>query len=209
MFKRVAVCSLFAGALLMVAPRAEAATINGSLALSAVSTAGNPVRPVDGVTGATTALGVATGLDFQAAGVASPGTAGAFQVVTSTGDFAALLPNGTLGLMDDFSFAGAGSANFPVLPTLFQASINGFTFTMTSVTINTQNNTLLDLTGTGIFTLNGFSASPGTFAFQANNSGNVFSFAGTETTVPEPGSMVLLGTGLIGLGTVLRRRFAK
>jgi len=49
-----------------------------------------------------------------------------------------------------------------------------------------------------------------TFNIGVNNA-SLFSSTGQAdiTAVPEPGSMVLLGTGLVGMATILRRRFAK
>jgi len=49
-----------------------------------------------------------------------------------------------------------------------------------------------------------------TFNIGINNA-SLFSSTGQAdiTAVPEPGSMVLLGTGLVGMATMLRRRYAK
>ena len=110
----------------------------------------------------------------------------------------------------DFSFAGPGSANFPVLPIALFAlpSFNNLTFTLNSVAIGPlgQSDTLLSLVGQGMFSMNGSSA-PGTFNLSANAANGTFSFsASNRVQVPEPASLVLLGGGLLVSAGVLSRR---
>jgi hypothetical protein len=183
---------------------AEASPITGGFSI-----VGN-FRPVNGVTGAQTTLGVATGLNFLnvlAGGPpAGPGLPGQMLVTQASGDLSALA--GAFGLIRDFSFAGAGSTNYPNLsvPLVSFQSIAGLTFTLTSVAVQQQSNTVLTLLGQGVLNMAGYSATAGTFNFTGNQGGGTFSFSSSQATVPEPASLALLGGGLLVFAAVHGRR---
>ena len=183
--------------------------ITGGLSLSSVSGAPemNAVLPVS--EGVQVALGIATGLDFTTTGALTPGVAGNFHVDNTSGDFNSLFNlNGTIG---DFTFSGPGTASYPSPLILGFESITtpAYSFDLSSVALNQQSDNLLMLSGTGVFHLSGFDDTPGVFFFSANQAGATLSFSASQATVPEPGSMLLLGTGLFGLASTIRRRMKR
>jgi hypothetical protein len=63
--------------------------------------------------------------------------------------------------------------------------------------------------GAGTLHITGFDNTAGTFVFSGNGSNNSFSFSasdGASASVPEPTSVFLLGTGLLGIGVLVQRR---
>ena len=135
-------------------------------------------------------LSDATGMDFLGDD---------FQVDGVTGDLATFVSVGDVGFYQDFTFSPLAA---PVDPLW---AVGGFEFALGAVSVDFQNATFIILSGTGIISGNGFDPTTGTWNLTGNNSGMLFNFSAGSLAVPEPGSLSLLGLGLIGFA-VLRRR---
>lgn len=139
------------------------------------------------------------GLD-QCSSAALCGTAGVSTVTGSATTF-------TSGTTYTFTFSGGTLTYVTSIP----ISPN----TPTSWSLNNGNpNYFLNTTGT--FHSAGFDDTPGTLNFSwpgpaSDTATPFFGFnaAGNSSPIPEPGSFALFGSGLIGLGMLVRRRNAK
>jgi hypothetical protein len=117
------------------------------------------------------------------------------------------ITNGTSannGLILEFSVAAGGDVEF-----VLQGPI----------TVTQDNAQYLTFSGTGTFEeaggLNGYINTPGTFTYSVNDNLHTFGVgegdSGTWTLnanlVPEPSTLLMFGTGLLGLAGLLRRKF--
>ena len=73
------------------------------------------------------------------------------------------------------------------------------------------NATCLSFTGAGFFTATGFDQTPGTFTFTTQETNGqtstTFSASAISSPIPEPASLALVGSGLLGAVGLIRRRF--
>ncbi len=121
-------------------------------------------------------------------------------VTSVTGALDSTIDVGNLVTFNDFDLPFTGAQN-----PLWTAG--GFTFALTSVTVSPRSALELDIRGRGILSGNGFDATPYAWSFSADRtSQNAIGFSATNA-VPEPGTMMLMGSGLLGLG--FWRRFKK
>jgi len=182
-FMMLGIAALFNIAMLI--GRAEAVPVTGDITFG-----GTLLSTLD--------LGTATTVDFD------PQTA----LVTSvTGGLDSTIDLGDTATFNDFQFT-------PFVPNNPLWTVGGFSFNLTSVTINTQTPETLGLNGTGEVIGNGFDPTPYVWGFSADEStvgGNsVIAFSATNVNdvaaIPEPSSLLLLGSGLIGLAWLRRKR---
>jgi VPDSG-CTERM motif len=118
-----------------------------------------------------------------------------------------------------FTSVALGSAVTMAAPWTFNPStatpglwtVGGFTFDLATSTIGSQNASMIDITGAGTLTGNGFDPTVGAWEFTSQSAlgrqHSTFSFSSDTVAVPDGGSAVaLLGIALVGV-EALRRKF--
>jgi len=144
-----------------------------------------------------------------AGGLVTGADLGSVSFTTGALTSGSLQMGGTFGGGGSFTITGNGLDGLPS-GTLFSGTFSGpVTWTLVTLANGTHNYTL---TGTLSGTLVGVATQGVTVQLTINtgkgffNGSAIISSGNTSATVPEPGSLSLMGTGLIGLAGMVRRK---
>jgi len=198
---KIAVSVLFVAAALAMAPMASADSITYNLSSNNL-----------GISGSVGSVTIADDGTNQVL-VTITMNAG-FSVKLNGGDFAFNGPSGlTLAGVSGFAADSNSGLNFQHLKTSQNISAFGtFGFDFTNVQgqpggVVSANTVTFVLSGVGLSASQFTGVAIHFCTASGSNCGPYTGFANGTSAVPEPGSLGLLGTGLVGLGGLIRRRF--
>lgn len=123
------------------------------------------------------------------------------KVQSTSGDFSSVANGTSVTISAPWSFTSGPISGF--------WTVGGFTFDLSSSSVDSQSAHFVSVTGTGTISGNGFTTTPGDWLFttQDKAANSVFSFSASSSAPDGGATAMLLGIGFLGLAG-LRRKLA-